>query len=153
MGWELTIYGDGEKPPRSLGTREQVCAHLAARLPGLKLAPLPQAFADHMKAKLKELGVAYHPTLEGYYKTLDFVVEFSCTDAETISEMSANVRGNGDPLPVLRSLCAGTPWVVVEDASGQDVLAAAAPDSGWRRFKQWRDRGISTLSKREKPNA
>jgi hypothetical protein len=153
MGWELTIYGNAEKPHRPLGTREQVCAHFAARLPGLKLAPVPQAFADHMKDKLKERGLVYHPTLEGYYETAEFVVEFSCTDAEMILDVTANVRGNGDPLPALRGLCAGTSWMVVEDASGENVLAAADSRSGWARFKQWRDRSISMLARRENPNA
>jgi len=153
MGWELTIYGDAEKPPRPLGTREQVCAHFAARLPGLRLAPVPQAFADHMRAKLKELGLVYHPALEGCYETPDIVVEFSCTNAEIISAISANVRGNGDPLPALRRLCAGTSWTLVEDASGRDVLATLGAGTAWGRFNQWRDRSISALIKPEKSNA
>lgn len=153
MGWELTIYGDVERPPRPVGNREQVCAHFAARLPGVKLAPEPQAFADHMTAKLKEQGVGYHPTLVGYHETPEFVIEFSCTDAEIISDISANVRWSGNPLPVFRSLCAGTSWVVVEDASGEDLLAAADPSSGWRRFKQWRDRSMSMLSESEDADA
>lgn len=153
MGWELTLYGDAETPPRPLGTREQVCEHFSARLPGLRLAPVPQAFADHMKAKLRELGLVYHPTLEGRYEAPDFVVEFSCTDADMISNMTANVRGNGDPLPALRSLCVGTSWLLVEDASGEDVMASADSSGGWRRFKQWRERAISKLRKPANPDA
>lgn len=153
MGWELTIYGDAGKPRGSMGHREQVCAHLAARLPGLKLAPVPQAFADHMKARLKELNLPYTPTLEGDYETPDLTIEFSCADSEVISDISATVRGNGNPFPALRSLCAGTSWVVIEDASGDDVLARVDHNSGWNRFKQWRDLSISKLAKRENPNA
>jgi hypothetical protein len=153
MGWELTIYGDAGKPARPLGTRERVCAHFASRLRGMKLAPEPQAFAQHMRAKLKEAGLTYHPKLEGCYETPGLTIEFSWIDDEVVSDISANVRGNGDPLPTLRSLCAGTPWVVVEDASGKDILGAAAPSGGWTRFKRWRDWCISALSERENPNA
>jgi hypothetical protein len=152
MGWDLTINGDAGQPPGPMGTREQVREHFATRLPGLNLAPPPQAFADHMKAWFQELNMAYTPTLEGCYETPDFVIEFSCADEETISSLSATARGNGDPLPALRGLCAGTSWVVVEDASGKDVLAAADLISGWSRFKQWRDRAISKISKRKNPN-
>ena len=95
MGWELTIYGDGGKPPQPLGPREQVDAHLAARLPGLKLAPVPKAFADHMKAKLAKLNLSYAKTLEGCYETSELTIEFACNDSEIISNISATVRDFG----------------------------------------------------------
>jgi hypothetical protein len=122
MGWELSIRGNSSTAPQALGARQAVCEHFEVRLTGLKLNPWPQAFADHMKAKLAALGVPCVPRLEGNYNAGDLSIEFSCADAETILEMSANVRGNGNPLPALRALCAGTSWVVIEDATGNCVL-------------------------------
>jgi hypothetical protein len=122
MGWELTIFGDASETPRPLGTRERVRAQLSDRLPGTQLAPVSPAFADHMKAKLQELGLPYTPTLEGCYQARDSTIELYCADVETIPKVSAIVRGSGDPRPALRGLCAGTTWIVVDDTSGKSIL-------------------------------
>jgi hypothetical protein len=153
MGWELTIYGDASRPPRPVGTREEVCGHLSARLTGLRLAPQPRVFADHMKGRVQDLGLSYTPTLEGYYEAPDFVLEFSCPDTETISDIFVNVRGSGNPLPVLRGLCAGTSWVVVEDASGDHILNASGHSKRWDWFSRLRYWAISKHSSRAKSNA
>lgn len=153
MGWELTIRGDSSGAPAALGARDTVRGHFAARLPGVNLAPWTQAFQDHMRARSIALSVPYFSLLEGYYERDDLVIEFHCADAETIIEVSANVRGNSDPLPPLRALCSGTSWVIVEDATGQLILGEAEAGNACSKFKRWREQSISNLSKYEGPNA
>ena len=138
MPSELTIAAYSRVGYTTLGSRDAVCGHLNERLPGAMLAPWPTEFYEHMKARMGDLGVPFIPRLEACFQGDGFQIEFSCADTEKIIELSANVRGDGDPLPALRRLCEGTDWIVFEDATGRSVLDGTDGARRWQAFRSWR---------------
>ncbi len=44
-------------------------------------------------------------------------------NAEPLAAVHAEVRGGGDPHPVLTALCRGNGWVAIDDATGGTVVA------------------------------
>jgi hypothetical protein len=57
----------------------------------------------------------------------------------------AEVRGNGNPLPVIAALCRPNEWVAIDDASRQPVDLDGADAAGWEAFRAYRDRVINSL--------
>ena len=52
----------------------------------------------------------------------DFSVLLYGFDAEPLAAIHAEVRGGGDPHPVLTALCRGNGWVATDDATGGAVV-------------------------------
>src|SRR5262249_20586970 len=66
-------------------------------------------------------------------------------EAEPLAAIHAEVRGDGNPVPVLAALCRPHGWVAIDDASGQPVELADAVAAGWEAFRAYRDRAISSI--------
>ncbi len=120
MPWEINIVRYLDEVRCDLGDRQMVIDHVARIAPGKGLAPPPlppQADLDRMSAETR--AAFLRPILSTIYQEGDLSIEFWCPDSATISCLHADVRGEGDPLPVLRSLCLPCGWTVLDLAEYQ----------------------------------
>ncbi len=117
MPWEITIINgtiDNRKP---LGTREDVIAVLAGAAPRVELQRPPRP-PEEMLAMMPPAvrDAMTRPKLEADFECDDLSIQFYTLDTPTIDWINAEVRGNGDPLPLFRSICSKTGWSVIDVA-------------------------------------
>lgn len=145
MPWELravSLENGG-----SLGTVEDVQAKLRAAVPEIELFR-DSGGADKLAA-MESLGVevpaffrelwagspgAYRGEIVGEEFTIDLYLG---TEDASVSEVGIEVRGRGDPFPVLRQLMGIEGWTVT-DGAGVPPTAEA-----WNAFGAWRDDAVS----------
>jgi hypothetical protein len=144
MPWEISVVHEAEGLP--LGDKQSVCAWVSEVLPGVDLRrpPLPpQEVLDAFPPPVREAFL--RPKLEALYEGNDFFIEFYCTDAPEIRCLHADVRGSGNPVPILARLCGPKGWAVVSAADGSRVDLSTGAASQWQHFCAWRDRAIRQI--------
>jgi hypothetical protein len=148
MPWELTIVNakDRQQP---LGDRADVVARIAAALPGTLLqeapGPSPELIAE-MPPALREHFLRPRP-LSAFFEGVGFTIEFAAENEPLIRSLSADVRGDGNPVPALTALCRPNGWAVINIANGAVVDLTANESVAWNTFQAWRDKAIQDLSK------
>jgi len=148
MPWEVTIINGTPDSRKPLGTRDEVIAALASALPGVALRrppTPPQEFLDMMPQAVREAMT--RPKLEADFEHEDYSMQFYAADAPQILSINVEVRGNGDPLPSLRSVCADTSWSVLDVGEDRLVDLEATDASSWERFREWRDKSIRDIER------
>ena len=144
MPWEIRIVNDAGDAP--LGAKQSVVDWVAKMLPGVKLEqpplPPPEILATFPEAVREAFT---RPKLEGVYEQEGFSIEFYCSDEPHIRCLHADVRGNGNPLPILARLCLPKRWAVVSSADQSKVDLTGGEASQWQGFCEWRDRAISEI--------
>ena len=155
MPWEIRIH----KPDGvSLGCRAEVVQCIATAVPAIEWIEDPplleqiKDMPDHPFHRLlptwPEETRAYfsRPHLRGDYRGGDLSIQLYGFEAEPLTCVHAEVRGNGNPVPVLAAICRRNGWVVVDavEKTPVDLTAASAPQ--WEQFRQYRDRVIRDLS-------
>lgn len=157
MPWEVTIVNYAGTPPPSyhapdrpapvpLGTRDDVIRAVREAVPEFgwgesgRLPPeILAKFSPEVAALLSK------PKLKALYDHDDLYLLLYGFEQEPIKYLHAEVRGNGNPVPLLARVCAGRGWSVVSDTDGSFVdLTAAAPPQ-WDGFQAYRDRAISEI--------
>jgi hypothetical protein len=144
MPWEIRIVNDeGDMP---LGTKQVVVDWVAKALPGVHLQqpplPPPEDPATFPEAVREAFA---RPKLEAVYEEEAFSIEFYCGDEPEIRCLHADVRGNGNPLPILARLCLPRGWAVVSAADLSKVDLSSGEANQWKGFCDWRDRAISEI--------
>jgi hypothetical protein len=158
MPWELEIIKYDGPVPRlradvdetrllPLGTVEDVRAHVSETLPAIEWQVEPPLI-EVLKASGSDswkhwdestIESASQPTLKACYELEDLYIEiFGFKQASPLRYLLMEVRGEGDPLPVLRALCKPTGWSVADmckDAVFLDLDSTTNPRwEKWRRF-------------------
>jgi hypothetical protein len=158
MPWEVKIRKPGSEP---LGSRAEVVGLIAAAVPAIEWIEDPplldqiKDMPDHSFHQLlptwPEETRAYfsQPHLRGDYLEADLSIRLYGFEAVPLTCVHAEVRGNGNPLPVLAAICRGNGWVVVESDGGTPVELAGATAPGWERFRQYRDEAIRGIPRPE----
>jgi hypothetical protein len=151
MPWELTIRrADGAPLGDLAGVRQQIAAALPAmqfhrELSGPETIAAARAvgveFPDIIRQHLEQRPATEQAEFEGD----GFSVVLYGFEANPLSAIHAEVRGNGNPAPMLAALCRPHEWVAVDDASGQPVELAGAAAAGWEAFRAYRDRAIRSI--------
>jgi hypothetical protein len=144
MPWELQALPSDDRG--SLGTVEHVQAKLRAVLPEIEL--FRDASGSEKLASMESQGIEVPDVIrehwlrsKGTHQALiegaGFTIEFHLGDDEAaVVAVAINVRGSGDPMPVLRQLMKIEGWKVV-DLHGQPLTAES-----WQSFGSWRDDAI-----------
>ena len=147
MPWEITIINgtrDGRKP---LGLRDDVIAALAEAVPGVELQRPPMPPEEMLAMMPRAVRDAMtRPKLEADFEHDDLSIQFYTSDTPEIDWINAEVRGNGDTLPVLHSICSNTGWSVIDVGENVIVDVANANSESWDSFRQWRDKAIRQLA-------
>src|SRR5688572_10209703 len=147
MPWELQIrLPDGSG---SLGSLEQVQAMLRAALPEIELfrdasgleklaameasgVTVPDVIREHW---LRSKG-AYQGVIEAGALTFEFYLR---EDETAVRVVLVEVRGSGDPMPVVERITSVPGWKVV------DARGAPPTVESWKSFGAWRDDAIGRI--------
>lgn len=151
MPWEVTIRRADGAP---LGDLAYVRQQITNALPAIQFYRAPSGLERIAAARAK--GYEYPDIIREHFEGLPatdraqfegdcFSVELYGFQAEPLNEIYANVRGDGNPMPMLAALCRPNEWVAIDDTSGQPVDMTGASPSGWAAFRAYRDRVVRTF--------
>lgn len=158
MPWELEIIKYDGPVPRlradadetrflPMGTVDDVRAYISETLPDTEWRVEPPLL-EVMKASGSDtwkhwdesmIESASQPKLKAFYEAENLYIEiFGFDQIGLLRYLLMEVRGEGDPLPVLPSLCQPAGWSVADmckDATFLDLDSTSNPRWGkWRRF-------------------
>lgn len=151
MPWEVTIRRTDGTP---LGDLAAVRRQIALAVPGMRFyrepsgpekiaaaraagVELPDVIRQHMERR---------PATEQAESDGDgFSVQLYGFEAQPLLALHAEVRGNGNPVPVLAAMCRPNGWVAVDDATGRLVELEDQAAAGWESFRAYRDRVIRRI--------
>lgn len=155
MPWEVTIQRTDGAPLGDLATVRQ---QFEAALPALQFYREPSGLEQIAAARA--IGVEFPDVIRKHmeqrpateqadYEGDGFSVRFYGFEAQPLDTVYAEVRGDGNPLPLLAALCRPNTWVATDDTSGQPVDLEGAAAAGWEAFRAHRDRAISDIEASE----
>ncbi|QDU18786.1 hypothetical protein [Urbifossiella limnaea] len=157
MPWEVAIvnyagsppasyHAPGRPDPQPLGARDDVIAAIRQAVPEFQWG-MVGGFPPEILAKFSPevAAILSKQKLNARYDTDDLYLLLYGFEQEPIGYLHAEVRGTGNPVPLLARVCAGRNWSVASDADGSfvDLTAAAAPQ--WDGFQAYRDRANSDV--------
>ena len=148
MPWEIRILGESDRP---LGNKAEVIEWVRLTLGGVELRrpplPPPEVMATFSPAVREAFA---WPKLEALFEQNDFTIELYCGYEDPIRCLYADVRGSGNPLPVLARLCLPKHWRVISSADKSCVDLTASTADQWQSFCNWRDDAIRQLQDEER---
>jgi hypothetical protein len=151
MPWEVTIRGPNDKP---LGDRETVVKLISAAVLSMDWFEEPplleriKDMPDHPFHALiptwpEETRASFaRSKLYGHLDAGEFSIRLYGFEAQPISSVCAEIRGNGNPVPLLAAICKPNGWFATDDRDGQRIDLDAESAKGWEWFREYRDRVI-----------
>jgi hypothetical protein len=156
MPWEITIRRSDGSPFGDFPTvRHQIITALPAvtfqRLPsGLERIAAARAAGVEFPEVIRQHFEGQPAAEQAEFEGDGFSLELYGFEAQPLSAIHANIRGNGNPVPVLAALCRPHDWLAIDDAGGKPIDLTGAEAAGWESFKAYRNRAISSIRAREK---
>ncbi len=160
MPWELTFRSKLAVLPSSgrewplLGQGDEVCRRISASLPSVQWRREPSFIEQHQGLPddhpirrfiagltAEQRAWSSRPQFNGLYEGEGFTLEFFCKDGP-IQFFQVDIRGGGNPVPTLASLCNPNGWAV-QDVSGKVVDLDLPRSESWDAFVAWRDRAVN----------
>lgn len=146
MPWDVTIRRADGTP---LGDIEAVRTQIAGALPAVSFHREPSGaeqiaaaraagreFPDLIRQHMEQRPATMKAVFNGDgYSMLLYGFE-----AQPLSAIHAELRGNSNPAPLLAALCRPNGWVAVDEASGEPLELSDAVAAGWEAFQAFRDR-------------
>jgi hypothetical protein len=154
MPWEVMIRKPREEP---LGCRAEVVRWIATAVPAIEwvedlplldqIKDMPEHSFHSLLPTWSEETRAYfsRPHLRGDYFAGPLSIRLQGFEAEPLKSVHVEVRGNGNPLPVLAAICVVHGWVAIDSDAGTPVDLTAGAAWGWEQFRQYRDRAIGVV--------
>ena len=157
MPWDVTILNYAGSPPASyyapdrpepepLGTRDEVVSAIREAVPELEWGVsggLPPEILAKFSPELATL--MGKPKLGAVYDRDDVYLTLYGFEQEPMKYVCGEVRGRGNPVPLLARMCAGRGWSVVSGTDGSFVDLSAATAPQWDGFQAYRDRAVSGM--------
>jgi hypothetical protein len=148
MPWEVTIRRTDSAPLGDLATVRQ---QIAAALPAMRFHREPSGpekiaaaraagveFPDVIRQHLEQRPATERAEVAGDGVSM-VLYGF---EAQPLTAVHAEIRGDGNPLPVLAALCRPNAWVAVDHARGRPIDLAGDSAADWDAFRAYRDRAI-----------
>lgn len=151
MPWEVTIRRrDGTPLGGPSVVREQVFAACPAfefrrnpsgaeRIEAARAAGIE--FPEILRAHLEKSPASEEAVLEGD----EYSITLYGFEQESIERLHVEIRGRGNPLAVLASLCSPNAWITVDDTSGEVVDLKSDSSREWKQFQDYRDQAIQDI--------
>jgi hypothetical protein len=151
LPWEVTIRRPDGAP---LGDYSAVRQQISAVLPGIQFRRLPSGqekiadaraigieFPEVLRQHLEQQPAVEQAEFEGDGFSIQLYGFGSCP----LAAFHAELRGDGDPVPVLRALCVPNGWIAVDDSSGRPMERTSESAAGWESFQAYRDQSVRKL--------
>ena len=152
MPWTVYIRRNDSTP---LGALDAVQNTIRSRLEGTEFWRDPSGAdkAKHMPEEHREQFAKLFSHLpadtRGLYESNNLSFEFFLGSSDVVNTITLDVRGNGNPIPILRELACDGDWIIEEPSAG--ILDLSADDSAeWERFVQYRESGVKEIKDRER---
>lgn len=151
MPWEVTIRrSDGS----ALGTLESVQQAIVTAVPGMHF--YREASGPEKIAIAREKGVTIPDVIVRHFENMPakvgavfqgehFTVSLYGFDAQPLVAFHADVRGDGNPVPLLAALCRPNDWIAIDNASDTPFDLAGPSAIGWETFRSYRDQAIDHI--------
>jgi hypothetical protein len=156
MPWELTIRRADNAP---MGPIDVVRKKMIDSLPGLQFYMEPSG-AEKLAASeargivmpdvIREMWQRQPALEQADYEGDAFHIRLFGFGEVPLFSVDAEIRGNGNPLPVIAALCRPNGWIAIDLANRQPVDLEAEAASGWKSFTNWRD---DTIKKHQEEEA
>ncbi len=78
----------------------------------------------------------------GSYEGDGFSIEFNVHATGLVDGFTLHIRGGGDPLPTIVSLCSANGWVAVDYSTGRLIDLVHPSRESWLAFQRFRDEAI-----------
>jgi hypothetical protein len=147
MPWELRALPADDSG--SLGTVERVQGKLRAAVPEIELyrdasgtekIAAMEARGVQVPEVIRERWLGSKGAYQGLVEGEGFTIEFHLGEDEAaVVAVGIDVRGGGDPMPVVRRLMGIEGWKVV------DLQDEPPTMESWTAFSTWRDEGIDDI--------
>lgn len=140
MPWEIVVVRSPTNDKVPLGERDSVIDAVNSALPGVVLkdpGPPPAEILATLSEMMREAFM--RPQLTALYHNDSVTIEFYALDLPQILYLCGNVRGNGNPIPVLRRLCVPNGWSVVSSYNQAVVDLSADTSPDWETFSGYRE--------------
>jgi hypothetical protein len=79
-------------------------------------------------------------------------IEFNHQTNGMTTSIMLHVRGGGDPLTAITSLCRSNGWVALDCSSGELIDLVAPSSKSWREFQEYRNQIGGSTQAAQKPN-
>jgi hypothetical protein len=142
MSWDLTV----RSATGSLGDLESVGEVISRLFPSARFGVEPSG-ADKVRAAeaqgikfpevIRESLISRPATRVAELDTADVSFCFRFASGEVVQEVGLEIRGSGDPFPLLRRLAGIPGWQVFDDATGRTLGEdAEAYRTGWQTYQR-----------------
>jgi len=160
MPWEVTICSVTDEP---LGDRDSVVNLISAAVSGMSWIEEPplleriKDMPDHPFHALiptwpaETRGSFARPTLLGDFDAGEFSVQLYGFESRPIKSVHAEIRGNGNPLPLLAAICIPNGWVAIDDTDRKRIDPNSEAATGWQRFRDYRDCVVRSVEESTDP--
>ncbi|HEV3383496.1 MAG TPA: hypothetical protein VG097_01710, partial [Gemmata sp.] len=130
MPWELTIRSSNDG---SLGDRETVVKLITLAVPGIRWIeepPLLERIKDMPSHPFHALIHTWpeetrasfaRSRLRGDFDGGEFSIQLYGFEAQPIPSVCVEVRGNGNPVPLLAAICIPNGWIATDGRDGQRI--------------------------------
>jgi hypothetical protein len=140
MPWEVTLQRIDGQP---MGELSALRTRIESAVPDIQYHTEPSGL-ERLEAA-KKMGVQFPDVLITHFENLpaklnavytakNLMVRIYGFESQPLTRLHAEVRGNENPAPVLRQLCALNSWIAMDDQSGTDVELSDAPPKQWLDF-------------------
>jgi hypothetical protein len=160
MPWEVTIQRENGS---TLGELESVQQQIVTAIPAIQF--YREASGPEKISIARSRGVEFPEVILRHFETLpakvgavfqgdQFSVSLYGFGAQPLNVIHAEIRGEGNPVPLLAALCRPNGWLAIDDASGDPIDLTGANASGWEAFQSYRSqatRDIQASSGDENP--
>ena len=83
----------------------------------------------------------------GNYKHGGLSIEINLQEEGEVESFALHIRGQGDPIPVIATLCKQNGWVAIDYYDSRMIDFKGDALSRWKRFTDYRDDVLNELDK------
>ncbi len=145
MPWEITFQ---RADLESMDDVETIQSGIEAALPEIQYITEPSGL-EKLEAAAK-MGVEFPDVLKKHfellpaklyavYNTDDFAITIYGFEAQPLARLHAEIRGNQNPGPILRSLCSRNAWITIDDQTGATIDLSETTPKQWLDFCGYQD--------------
>jgi hypothetical protein len=116
--------------------------------------PPPLGDAGDVRSQITKVlpKVDWHDPAWGILEGSGWSIEFNHQTNGVTESIMLHVRGGGDPLTPITSMCKSNGWIALDCSSGELVNLDAPSSKSWQEFQGFRDKIVASTQAAPKPS-